>query len=82
MAISLGLRTADYDLSLEGLALRNKSWPQNQVEALLEMGRIYAEHKKNDAQALEAYRAAVEASPEVSRETTRRKIPAAYLLRL
>jgi O-antigen ligase len=80
-AISLGLRTGDYDLSLEGLSLRNKSWPQNQVEALLEMGRIYAEHKKNDALALQNYKAALEASPEATREATRQKIPAAYLPR-
>jgi len=81
-AISLGLRTGDYDLSLEGLSLRNKSWPKNQVEALLEMGRIYAEHKKNDDLALQNYRAALEASPEATREATRQKIPSAYLLRL
>lgn len=81
-AISLGLRTADYDLSLTGLALRNKSWPENQVEALLEMGRIYAEHKNDDVLALDAYRAALESSPGPSRDTTRQQIPAAYRSRL
>ena len=81
-AVSLGLRTQDYDLALEGLLLRNQSWPEGQVEALLELGRIYAEHKKNDALALEAYRAALAASPEAAREATRQKIPAPYLTRL
>lgn len=81
-AISLGLHTADYDLAIEGLTLRNISWPGEQVDALLELGRIYTEHKKDDARALDAYRAAFEASPEPDKEATRRKIPAAYLARL
>ncbi len=82
VAVSLGLRTQDYDLAIEGLTLRNQSWPEGQVEALLELGRIYAEHKKNDALALEAYRSALAASPEAAKEATRQKIPATYLTRL
>ncbi len=81
-AISLGLRTANYDLAIDGLSLRNISWPAEQVEALLELGRIYAEHKNDDAQALAFYRAALSASPESAVEATRQKIPAAYLARL
>lgn len=81
-AVSLGLRAQDYDLALEALMLRNQSWPAGQVEALLEIGRIYAEHKKNDALALQAYRAALAASPEAARESTRQQIPAGYLTRL
>lgn len=83
-AVSLGLRTQDYDLAINGLTLRNQGWPEGQVEALLELGRIYAEHKKNDALALEAYRAALATSPDATKEkeATRQKIPAAYLTRL
>ncbi len=81
-AISLGLRSKNFDMAIEALELRNRSWPAEQVEAQLELARIYAEHKKNDPKALEHYRAALGAASEQNKGTVRRRIPAAYLLRL
>lgn len=82
-AYVLGLRTKDWPLALQGLALRNQRWPMLAWDGWLKMGDIYAlPDVADDARALQAYRAALAAAAESQKEAVRQKIPPAYRARL
>ena len=74
-AYVLGMRSGNWDLALQGLALRNKDWPEQAVDGWTKTGTIYAVYKKDDAKALEAYRKALALATD--KEAVRRQIPAA-----
>jgi O-antigen ligase len=74
-AYSLGGQTGDWPLAIQGLTLRNKGWPAQAPEGWLRIGNIYWQEMKDEAQALQAYRAAVAAAPEVYRNAVRQKVP-------
>lgn len=81
-AWALGLRKGDYDLAIQGMELRNRKWPAEQVDGLLRLGNLYAVQKKDDAKALASYQAALAAAPDSAKEAVRQRIPAAFLTRL
>ena len=81
-AFVLGARLHDWDLALEGLRLRNKDWPAQAVDGWIKIGNIYALEKKDDAKAIQAYRAALAAAPVAEKEATRRMIFPQYLAKM
>ena len=81
-AYVLGMRSGDYDMAIQALELRNKGWPNAQVDGLLKLGSIYTDQKKDDAKALLSFRAAIAATPDSDKNALRQRIPAAYLTRL
>ena len=81
-AYALGMRKGDYELAIKGLELRIKGWPATQVDAYLKLGGIYAAQKKDDAKALDAFKAALAAAPQTDKDMLRKQIPPAYLARL
>ncbi len=82
-AYVLGVRGKDWALAVKGLELRNKGWPAQAVDGWLKLGNIYAATEiKDEAKALQAYRAALAATPGRDLELTRRQIPTLYLPRL
>ncbi|MEP6771657.1 MAG: hypothetical protein ABI893_07660, partial [Polaromonas sp.] len=74
----LGVKNGDYDLAIQGMELRNKNFPVQQVDGLIKLGYLYAFQKKDEAKALEFYKAAMTASAEKDREATRQHIPPDY----
>jgi O-antigen ligase len=79
-AFVLGMRAKDYDLAIKGLELRNKDWPASRPDGYIQLGNIY-NLEKNEAKALESYKAAINAAPDAQKETYRRQVPPAYLAR-
>ncbi|ABE44440.1 O-antigen ligase family protein [Polaromonas sp. JS666] len=78
----LGTQNNDPDLAIEAIKLRNKGWPDQEIDGLLKLGDLFAAQKKDDARALASYRAALKAAPHNLRDAVRQRIPAAYLPRL
>ncbi|MDI1275381.1 O-antigen ligase family protein [Polaromonas sp.] len=78
----LGLRNGDYELAIQGMELRNRKWPAERVDGLLNLGNLYAHQKNDEAKALSSYREALAAAPEEDRNTVRKKIPASFLAKL
>lgn len=78
----LGTQNNDPDLAIEAIELRNKGWPDQEIDGLLKLGDLFAVQKKDDARALASYRAALKAAPHNLRDAVRQRIPAAYLPRL
>lgn len=78
----LGVKNGDLDLAIQSMELRNKSFPDQQVDGLVKLGYLYAIRKKDDAKALMFYKAAMAASPEKDKEATRQRIPPDYRSRL
>lgn len=80
-AYVLGIRSGDLDMAIKGIEFRNKDWPAMRPDGNIKLGNIYAQ-KKDDAKALEAYKAAVAVAPPAEVEAIRKQIPPAYLARL
>ena len=79
-AYVLGVRAKDWRFAVLSLQLRNKTWPGQAVDGWLKMGDIYASTEiKDEAKALEAYKAALAAAPEKDRlEMRTKRIPTVY----
>ncbi len=78
----LGLRSADYDLAIQGMELCNEKWPAGKVDGLLKLGNLYAVQKKDDSKALASYQAALAAASDSLQDAVRKQIPPAFLARL
>lgn len=81
-AYVLGIRKGDYDMAIKSLEFRVKSWPNLQADSFLKLGNIYAAQKKDDAKALESFKAALNAAPAAEKEATRKQVATAYQARL
>ena len=81
-AYVLGMRKSDFDMAIQGMELRNKDWPASRQDGYLKIAGIYTSQKKDDAKAVLAFRAALEATPEKDRETLRKQIPPQLLTKL
>ncbi len=82
MVWALGLQSADDDLAIQAMTLRNAHWPIGRVGGYLKLGALYAGRKKDEASALAAYRAALAAADPGIRPAVRQQIPPAFLARL
>lgn len=79
----LAVRAQDWPLAIDALTLRVRGWPATAVEGWLRLAQIHASPQVgNDARALQAYRAALQALPEEQRDNLRRQIPLPYRNRL
>lgn len=82
-AYTLGVRARDWALALKSLEMRNNGWPDQRVDGLLKSGDIFAATEvKDEARALEFYKAALAATPDPDKATTRARIPTLYQPRL
>ena len=83
-AYAIGARTRDWPLALLSLERRIDVVPAQAVEAWLRIGHIHADPAAapDEARALAAYRAALNAAPEGRREQVLRQIPPAWRARL
>lgn len=81
-AYILGMRNGDYDMVIKSLELRGKDWPASKVDALLKLGMVYSEFRKDDAKALAYFKQALADTPDGGKDATRKMIPAAYMARL
>ncbi len=78
----LGKRLGDWPLALEALTRRAQGWPQLAVESWMTIADIQATVLHDDAQALQAYRAAMQAATPEQRPKVRENIPPAMRDRL
>jgi O-antigen ligase len=78
----LGRRTRDWPLAVDALQRRAQGWPEFAVESWMTVADIQANEVHDDARALQAYRAAMQAATPQQREQLRQNIPAAYRARL
>ena len=74
-AYILGIRKSDFDMALQGLELRNKDWPASRQDGYLKMANIYVQQKKDDVLAVQAFKGALDATPEKDRAALRQQIP-------
>jgi O-antigen ligase len=82
VAWGVALRSKDWDLGLQAMQLRIQRWPELQIESWLRIANVYAREKKDDAKALEAFRAAVAAASPEERAEVRKLVPEPYQARL
>jgi O-antigen ligase len=75
LAISMGTRAKDWPLVIQALKLRGKGSPALASDSWLRIGAIYLETINDEAQALDAFRAAVAAAPEQYRSRVRERVP-------
>ena len=79
----LGMRIRDPGLAILALETRIKYWPNEAVDSWLKLGKIYdAPEARDEGKALEAYRAALAASPESGRSAVLEMIPAKHRSKL
>ena len=76
----LGIRASDFAFAIASLEKRNQLYPDQKVDGLLKIGGIYANYVKEETQALQAYKAAMDASNKSPAVFT--QIPPAYQAKL
>lgn len=82
-AYFLGMRNRDPELAILALELRIKTWPAQAVDGWLKLGNIYdSAEAKNESKALQAYRAALNASPPPYKSAVLAMIPPTYRARI
>jgi O-antigen ligase len=78
-AYVLGLRHKDFALALESQRLRRKLWPGTRIDSWLKTAMVHAgPDRKDRKQALEAFQAAWDASPEQLKPQVREMVPPDY----
>lgn len=82
-AYVLGLRHKDFALALESQRVRRKLWPGTRIDSWLKTAMVHAgPDLKDRKQALEAFQAAWEASPESLKPRVRELVPPDYRAQL
>lgn len=82
-AYVLGLRNKDFALALAAQNLQRQLWPHTRIDSWLKTAMVYAgPDLKDPKQALEAFQAALEATPESLRPQVRQRVPPEYRDRL
>jgi O-antigen ligase len=75
--IVLAKRGGDYPLTIRALELLMESWPQTRSSAYMELGGLYSKELHDPGKALDAFRKAVELTPDAYRPALQRQIPPA-----
>lgn len=79
----LGLKTHNWPLAITALGLRNQTWPEQAADGYFRMGTIYASPEgHNDAKALDAFRAGLQAVPTAEKDNFRNQVPERYRAKL
>ena len=81
-AYVLAVRANDFDMAIDSLQKRMKSFPNLKSDSYIKLGDIYATGKKDDALALASFKSALETAAPAEKEAIRKMIPAAYLARI
>jgi len=82
-AYLLGLRTRDWDLSIEALQQRRRRWPTLEVDSWYKLGQLYARPELHDeVRAQQAFQSALDATPAPLRDQVRLAIPQPYRSKL
>ncbi len=78
-AYLVGVRLKDWPLAIQALELRLQRWPSEARDGWLKLGDIYRQPDiRDDAKALAAFRAALQATPDAQRADLLQKMPAPY----
>jgi O-antigen ligase len=76
---ALGLKLQNWPLAIRALELRNQTWPEQAADGYFRLGSIYAAPQlKNEAKALESFRAGLRALPAAQQENFRSQVPDRY----
>ena len=79
----IGLEFHNWPLSVRSLELRNQTWPEAAADGYFRLGQIFADPRVNDdAKALEAFRAGLQAAPLDDKEKFRNQVPERYRVKL
>jgi O-antigen ligase len=82
-AYFLGTLTRDPALAIQAMELGIKAWPAKAADGWLKLGSIYdSPDAKDEAKAMQAYRAALEATPVAYKTAVLAKIPPQYRSKL
>ena len=80
---AIGYKTHNWPLAIRSLELRNKTWPAQAADGYLRLGKLYAEPAvQDDAKALAAFKAGLNAVPMEQKENYRNQVPAQYRTRM
>jgi len=80
---AIGYKTQHWALAIRSLELRNKAWPDQAADGYLRLGKLYAEPAvQDDAKALAAFKAGLNAVPEEEKTNFRNQVPAPYQARM
>lgn len=80
---TLGVKTKNWRLAIQALTLRNQTWPEQAADGYFRMGLIYASPEFYDeAKALAAFRAGLQAVPPEEKDNFRRQVPEDYRAKL
>ena len=75
----VGLKTKNWPLAIRSLELRNQHWPEQAADAFMQLGKIYANPEvADDAKALAAFRAGLQAVPKDQKDNFRQQVPPSY----
>lgn len=78
-AYFLGLRNRDPELAIHALQLQIKMWPTQAIDGWLKLGNIYdSAEARDESKALQAYQAALDATPLPYRGAVLARIPPGY----
>lgn len=80
---ALGLKTHNWPLAIRSLELRNQGWPEQAADTYFKLGKIYADPARHDdAKALAAFRAGLQAVPPAQKDKFRSEVPESYRAKL
>jgi O-antigen ligase len=78
-AYFLGRLTRNPSLAIQAMELGIRAWPAKAADGWLKLGNIYdSVEAKNEGKAIQAYRAALQATPETYKNAMLEKIPPVY----
>lgn len=73
---SIGHETRNWELAIQSLELRLKTWPGEAPDTYFKLGHVYSETEmQDDARALSAFRAGLKATEPEKREKFRQQVP-------
>jgi len=78
----VGVAEKDWDLALTALRLKIKDFPEQAMDGWVKIGDIYTIEKKDEVNALIAYRNAMKLGTPQQQDMLRSKLPSAYLKKL
>ncbi len=77
-AFILGWRAGDFPTAIKAMDLRLKDWPQTRVNGYVQLGNMYTTGLPDPAKALDAFKKAMELTPEAQRKALLPQIPPVY----
>ena len=80
---AIGYQTGHWPLAIRSQELRIATWPEHAADGYFRLGKIFAEPGvHDDARALAAFRAGLEAVPAEQKDNYRNQVPLPYRLRM